>query len=204
MRRALLALCLFVFTLAPNVVFASSRAASEPLPWQAVDVVGCRPPQGGWVALAASSSPAGFELGITASPLSNRSQGGLLEVWLEPSRVLLFSMSLVGGEVGAAPHAAVVRLPLAVGVEAEIRIVANVLGVRHDLALARVSGTEDFELSTAFDIFERKSGEVEITAFQHCCSGPRCSRMCVSCKGPGFSCDLIECSIECDSNHGGI
>lgn len=187
--------------------FVPSISTASPWPWEHQAAPGCEArPNAGWLVLSGESKGEAFELGVTAAPLLGNAAQGQIEIWLEPSHARLLTFPLAepaDSSQKSTPVAAVVRFPFGFGEEAEFRAVAVFGGERFTLTAAKVRG-EVFEVSTAFELVSRKDGRIEVGSFQHCCSGPRCSRMCVTCKGPGFSCDLIECSIECDSNFGGI
>lgn len=49
-----------------------------------------------------------------------------------------------------------------------------------------------FDFSTSF-----AGGPIAAAVYHHCCRGPRCSQMCIDCDTPEFTCDLIDCDIQC-------
>lgn len=41
-------------------------------------------------------------------------------------------------------------------------------------------------------------GEVATTAkYTHCCRGGTCDRICIECETASFTCNLIDCDIQC-------
>lgn len=67
-------------------------------------------------------------------------------------------------------------------------------GQERVLADAQVN-LRSFSFTTTFAASE-DFGDPTATQI-HCCWGPRCSQECVECDGPEFTCDLIECTIQC-------
>ena len=80
-------------------------------------------------------------------------------------------------------------------------IVAELLdpdGQRH-IVLGAFVNLESFAVKTSF--IHTQSGETG--PFHHCCNDPLCDQLCIDCDGPYFTCNLVECTIECDNDSSG-
>lgn len=76
-------------------------------------------------------------------------------------------------------------------------VLQDASGNRQVVADATVN-LRSFDFSTSFD-----GDPIASAVYHHCCKGPRCEQMCVDCSTPEFTCDLVECDIQCGSGGSG-
>ena len=142
------------------------------------------------------------------SGISDRADQAIL-VYAEPSHSLLLAhvdpslpdtanfkgaLALTRGSVQKARHS--LSLPYHPFTDNRIVVVLkDETGSERRVADATVN-LRNFDFSTSFEV-----DPVASTIYHHCCRGPRCAQMCVDCDTPEFTCDLVECDIEC--GHGG-
>jgi hypothetical protein len=147
----------------------------------------------------------GFRLDVSYSAESSP-HGKALLVYAEPSHSLLLAhvdpdldladyreaLALTRGSASRARHS----LSLAYHPFADRRIVVVLKdgsGREQVIADATVN-LRSFDFSTSFE-----GDPIASAVYHHCCRGPRCAQMCVDCDTPEFTCDLIECDIQCGS-----
>lgn len=153
------------------------------------------------------SGKQGFRLNLSYGGGSFTHSGQALLVYAEPSHSLLLAHvdpSLVDlADYGAA-------LALTKGPSRSIRHSLSLpyqpfTDKRIVVVLKDGSGSEwvvadatvnlrSFDFSTSFE-----GDPIAGTVYHHCCRGTRCQQICVDCDTPEFTCDLIECDIQCGS-----
>lgn len=158
-----------------------------------------------------------YRLALEYHPAGNAPLTAGIMVWAEPSHTPMLVhwnnateqeiiQNFVAGEEPSAQTSGElgksqprVIIPFAAGDDK--MVVVELLqpdGKRHIVLGANVN-LESFVVTTSFTYTEEG-----VTGTQeHCCSGPLCSRMCVNCKIPFFTCDLINCTIKCDEDSSG-
>jgi hypothetical protein len=55
----------------------------------------------------------------------------------------------------------------------------------------------EFSYVTTFSVMELPDGTFDYSR-THCCQGTSCNKICTTCDGAFFTCDLINCTIECN------
>src|SRR5215213_1579992 len=68
-------------------------------------------------------------------------------------------------------------------------------GRQRSLVASGKVDVRDFHYSTSFSVMTLPDGSLDYLGGSHCCSGGICGRMCVTCAGAFFVCDLVGCSI---------
>lgn len=158
-----------------------------------------------------------YELRVSYAAESRKALGEALLVYAEPSHTLLFAhvntgwplgkaleneslaeeaLALVNGPGENFQHALTLPYRPQALDDSRIDVVMRTRGRDVLLASGKVN-VRDFQYSTTFSALATPGG-IEYLAGTHCCSGPNCARMCVSCPGAFFSCDLITCTINCE------
>ncbi len=190
----------------------STLAAAEEVPGQVtakVEVSGKFAQQGG--------TPS-FRFTVNYSSDFENSLGDALLIYAEPSHTLLFAhvnsrfrlkgvgeedlaeqaLSLVYGRPGkrfehtlSLPYS-----PKAFG-DTRVEVVMRSHGQSYLLASGKVN-VSDFQYSTTFSTVILPDGAMEYLGGTHCCSNVVCGKLCTSCPGAFFSCDLINCEISCE------
>ncbi len=190
----------------------STLATAEEVPGQAtakVDVSGKLTQQGG--------APS-FRLTVSYSSDSENTLGDALLIYAEPSHTLLLAhvnsrLRLKGvGEEDLAEQALslvysrpgrtfqhTLSLPYSPRAFADTRVevVMRSRGQSYLLASGKVN-VSDFQYSTTFSTVARPGGVIEYLGGMHCCSNAICGKICTTCSGAFFSCDLINCDINCE------
>jgi len=190
----------------------STLAAAEEVPGQAtakVEVSGKFAQQGG-----ASS----FRLTVNYSSDSENALGDALLVFAEPSHMLLFAhvdsrfrlkgvgeedlaeqaLSLVYSRPGRSfQHTIFLPYNPKALADTRVEVVMRSHGQSHLLASGKVN-VSDFQYSTTFSTVVLPDGVREYLGGTHCCSNAICGKICVTCSGAFFSCDLINCEINCE------
>lgn len=148
-----------------------------------------------------------FRLDISYSAESFPHSGQALLVYAEPSHSLLLAhvdpihhdladykeaLALTRGSTLRARHS--LSLPYRPFTDRRIVVVLKD-GSGHEQVVADATvNLRSFSFSTSFE-----GDPIASAVFHHCCRGPRCSQMCVDCDTPEFTCNLIECDIQCGS-----
>jgi len=147
-----------------------------------------------------------FRLDLTYGAGLSAPAGQALLVFAEPSHSLLLAhvdpsfqgpedfreaLALMRGPSDALRHS--VTLPYHPLTDRRIVVVLKGNdGQERVVADAKVN-LRNFEFSTSFE-----AGPVTNAAvYHHCCRGTRCSQMCIDCETVSFTCDLIDCDIQC-------
>ncbi len=165
-------------------------------------------------ALARAAGQDGYDLRVRFTAQAETPVAEALLVYAEPSRVLLlahqiqgasrengfFADALGSGMGDSSNFGYNLRLPYNpefLGDNA-IRVVLVSKGKEYLVAAGRINSTH-FNVTTSFDVAYGPDGSIEaVTGLQHCCGGGgRCGRMCITCDGAYFTCDRINCTIEC-------
>lgn len=148
----------------------------------------------------------GFRLDISYSAESFPHAGQALLVYAEPSHSLLLAhvdadldladyreaLALTRGSASRARQS--LSLPYHPFTDRRIVVVLKDGGGRDQVLADATVNLRSFDFSTSFE-----GDPVASSAYHHCCRGPRCEQMCVDCDTPEFTCDLIECDIQCGS-----
>jgi hypothetical protein len=160
-----------------------------------------------------------YQLGVTYAAESQKMLGDALLIYAEPSHTLLFAhvnssrrvldktgeeepiseraLSMDYGPSGRFRHALTLPYqPQALG-DTRIEVVMRSRGGDVLLASGKVN-VRDFQYSTTFTAVMLPDGGLDYVGGTHCCRGPNCAQMCVSCSGAFFDCDLITCTINCE------
>lgn len=170
--------------------------------------------------LVQESGKSSFTLTINYSSAARETLGDALLVYAEPSHTLLFihvntrgsrakSLAEENGELEPAlarvyspgqSFRHTLSLPYDARKMADTRIdvVMKSRGQEFVLASGRVNVT-DFQYTTTFSVITLPDGSTDYLGGTHCCSGPQCTKMCTTCPGAFFSCDLVTCTINCES-----
>lgn len=153
------------------------------------------------------SGKQGFRLNLSYGEGSFTHSARALLVYAEPSHSLLLAhvdpalldsadyraaLALTKGSSKSIRHS--LSLPYQPFTDKRIVVVLKD-GTGTELVVADATvNLRSFDISTSFE------GDLIASAvFHHCCRGPRCQQMCVDCDTPEFTCDLIECDIQCGS-----
>lgn len=159
--------------------------------------------------------PQGYNLHVKYSLDAINPPGDAVLVYAEPSHVLLLQHSFRDAEAGASSRALhalaqgasngsafsydlLLSYDPAILRDSGVSVTLISKGREWLIAAGRVNSTE-FNFTTHFDVVSNSEGSVEaITGVEHCCGGGgTCGRMCVTCSGAYFTCDRINCTIEC-------
>lgn len=145
-----------------------------------------------------------FRLDFTAG--LSQPAGEALLVFAEPSHVLLLAhvdpsfqgpddfrdaLALMRAPSDSFRHS--VTLPYHPLTDKRILVVLKDNDGRERVVADALVNLHSFDFSTSF-AGDLVSGS---TKYHHCCRGPRCSDMCIDCDTPEFTCDLIDCDIQC-------
>jgi hypothetical protein len=140
--------------------------------------------------------------------------GDAVLVYAEPSHVLLVQHSFRDGDTGRLGQGGALALGSGAGGrfsydlllpynpeilgDSAISVTLRSKGRDWLIAAGRIDAMS-FSIATRFDVTYAADGSIEaITGQQHCCGGGgRCGRMCITCDGAYFTCDRINCTIEC-------
>lgn len=162
----------------------------------------------------AEGSP--YTLSIDFRPAFSGPTADAVEVWAEPSHTALFigtKSPLPEAEskrLGVSPLAVVRGLSGAFSQQFTLpynpsqaltdrKIVVKMRVGTQDLLIASANvNVNAFRFTSAFDLVQTSTGAYDIGTYHHCCGGVRCSEICTDCDGPFFTCDLINCEINCD------
>ena len=156
-----------------------------------------------------------YTLSIDYRPTSSGPAADQLEVWAEPSHTALFVgrktplPEVESKNLGAEPLAVVrglsgafsqkLVLPYPAKRFTDHRIVVKMRVGNQDLLLASANvNVNAFRFTSSFDMVQTAAGVYDFGTYHHCCSGVRCGQICTDCNGPFFTCDLINCEINCD------
>jgi opacity protein-like surface antigen len=155
-----------------------------------------------------------YDMHLHYSLDSDISLGDAILVYAEPSHVLLVQHSFHDGgpgsfgQAGALAHGSGngarfgydLLLPYNPQILGDSAITVTLRAKGRDwlIAAGRIDAMA-FSIATRFDVVYAADGSIEaITSVEHCCGGGgRCGRMCVTCDGAYFTCDRINCTIEC-------
>ena len=153
-----------------------------------------------------------FRLDLTYGTDSSHPAGQALLVFAEPSHSLLLAhvdpsyhgpadfreaFALMRGPAGAFRHS--VTLPYHPLTDQRIAVVLKGSDGQEWVVADAMVNLRSFEFSTSFEGDPITSS----AKYHHCCRGPRCSQMCIDCDTPDFTCDLIECDIQCGHDDSG-
>lgn len=156
-----------------------------------------------------------YTLGVAYRSLGGPILGDALLVYGEPSHTLLLA-HVNSATKGLAAETLGMADPL-------VRVYGTAHGFSHELSLpynpksqgdTRIavimrSGGKDtlisdgtvnvreFSYVTTFSAMELPDGTFDYSR-THCCQGTSCSKICTTCDGAFFTCDLINCTIECN------
>lgn len=157
---------------------------------------------------------AGYSLSLSYTIDSDAPPGEAVLVYAEPSHILLvqhsfrdrglgetgFSEALAHGRGNTRSFSYDLLLPYNPRVlgDSAISVVLRSQG-RDWLVAAGKVDTRAFNFTTRFEVIHDAEGAIVTTAgAQHCCGGGgRCGQMCVTCDGAFFTCDRINCTIDC-------
>lgn len=139
-----------------------------------------------------------------------------VEVWAEPSHTPLFvgtksplpkaeskrlgtePLAVVRGLSGAFSQKLTLPYDPSKGLT-DRRIVVKMRVGNQDLLIASANvDVGAFRFTSTFDMVEKATGDYDVGTYRHCCGGTRCTQICTNCNGPFFTCDLINCEINCD------
>jgi hypothetical protein len=161
-----------------------------------------------------------FRLTVSYLANSENALGDALLIFGEPSHTLLFAhvdtrapfrgvvdeelgekaLSLAFGRPGRHfQHALSLAYNPSLLGDTRVEVVMRWHGQSYLLASGRVN-VSDFQYSTTFSTLSAADGFKEFLGGMHCCSGPMCGKICATCPTAFFSCDLINCKIDCETN----
>lgn len=150
-----------------------------------------------------------FRLDLSLSSESNPQSSEALLVYAEPSHSLLLAhvdaslgdpaaykdaLALTRGSAQKVRHS--LALPYEPFTDKRIVVVLKDGAGREWVVADATVNLRSFDFSTSFEV-----DPIAGTIYHHCCRGPRCEQLCVDCDTPEFTCDLVECDIQC--GHGG-
>lgn len=150
-----------------------------------------------------------FRLDLSVSSESVPKSSQALLVYAEPSHSLLLAhvdasigdtaayqgaLALTRGSAQEVRHSLV--LPYEPFTDKRIVVVLKDGTGRESVVADATLNLRSFDFSTSFEV-----DPIAGTIYHHCCRGSRCDQICVDCDTPEFTCDLVECDIQC--GHGG-
>ncbi len=157
-----------------------------------------------------------YTLSIDYRPAASALIADGVEVWAEPSHTPLFRgsssplpeaepkslgtepLAVVNGLTGAFSQKLVLPYTPSKGLTDRKVVVKMRVGAQTLLIASANVNVGQFKFTSTFDMLQNSSGVYAIGTYRHCCSGARCGQICTSCNGPFFTCDLINCDINCD------
>ena len=169
---------------------------------------------GGKVKITADSSSYTLTIDYRPAPFGPEADG--LEVWAEPSHTPLFvgarspmpatgsksldaeSLAIVRGLEGAFSQKLVLHYSPSKRRADRSIVVKMRVGDQGILVASANVNVNAFQFTSTFDMVQNPSGGYELGNYRHCCSNVRCGQLCTSCNGPFFTCDLINCEVNCD------
>lgn len=117
--------------------------------------------------------------------------------WLAPeSLVPAKPLALVYGKTQSFSHE--ISLPYNPKVSGDARVVVIMRDRGQDRLIADGKvNVSNFSYVTTFSTIELPDGEFDELR-RHCCKGGKCAQICTECSGAFFTCDLINCDIDCN------
>jgi hypothetical protein len=170
--------------------------------------------------LVQGGSAPSFRLTVSYFAESEDALGDALLVYAEPSHTLLFAhvdtraplespgdeelgkqaLSLAYGRPGRRfQHALSLPYNPKALADTRVEVVMRWRGQSYLLASGKVN-VSDFQYSTTFSTLVQVDGFKEFLGGMHCCSGPLCEKVCATCPTAFFECDLVNCTINCQTN----